>query len=382
MLSHLKRFSHTRIALLICVLLATLIVVNGNALASAYKGPTPKLNPGSILGVADNGQSPSSTISWVRLGYVTCFPVSPAGSLLKTIIQNYHNQGIRVLLTVCQPQRAKLFDTTLYNDAAHGGADAVECGNEQMKYAPGYTNYVNPRDFAKVFDLCQQAMQTVNATTPIILGSLDPHVDNNVDYWLLKGQVRYLDEVQAAMNTQVHPGGKWSWRSQILGLINSWHDGYPGPYVNNLFGLLSFWALQFHTPLANLGQHIWVVEGTGCFQGCGINVKNAAQVASAHVVSLITDVQTVMRFHIPFFYFSGKDFKLRGTYWPIGITDLNGKPKPLRQDLPMGSRYLKMKCSSGQITVLDQEQLLASLYQGCSLPQGWFTLLTQNGQHR
>lgn len=376
MRSNLKRFSQIRIALLVCALLAAFVAVNGQALATSYKGTPPRLEPGTILGVADNGQPPSSTLPWVRLGYVTCFSGSPSGALLKTTIQNYHTLGIRVLLTVCQPQKSQLFNTTLYTDAAQGDADAVECGNEQMKYAPGYTSYVPPRDFARVFDLCQNAVHTVNPTTPIILGSLDPHVANNADYWKLQGQVRYLDEMQSAMNTQIHRGGTWSWRSQILGLINSWHDGYPGAYVNNLFGLFSFWARQFHIPLANLGQHIWVVEGTGCFQGCGINAANPAQVAIAHVVALITDVQTATRFHIPFFFFSGKDFKLRGTYWPIGITDLKGKPKPLRQDLPMGSRSLTMKCSSGQITVFDQEKLLASLYQRCSLPQAWFMLLT------
>lgn len=148
------------------------------------------------------------------------------------------------------------------------------------------------------------------------------------------------------MNTQVHKHGHWTWRSQILGLINSWHDGYPSLYVNNLRDLFSFWAGQFHVDLNHLGRHLWVVEDIGCFKGCGLNVKNKKQVAVAHILALITDVQTVMRYHVPFFFFSAIDFFASGVYWSIGILNSKGHPKPLRQDLRMGSRSLTLPAAT------------------------------------
>ena len=41
-----------------------------------------------------------------------------------------------------------------------------------------------------------------------------------------------------------------------------------------------------------LGKHLWVVEGTACYKGCGINQNDPAEVAIVHVLTLITDYQT------------------------------------------------------------------------------------------
>jgi hypothetical protein len=180
------------------------------------------------------------------------------------------------------------------------------------------------------------------------------------------------------MNTSVHPGGNWSWRSQIVGLIDSWHNGYPNASVNSLYGLFVFWAQQFHVDLnsGGLGKHLWVIEGTGCFKGCGLDPSNRYEIAVSHILTLITDVQTTLRYHVPFFYFSAKDFVSEGTFWPIGVLDANGHSKPLRQDLPMGARTLMLSCASHQVTVADQEQLLAKLYSGCTLPGNYIGILT------
>ncbi len=118
-----------------------------------------------------------------------------------------------------------------------------------------------------------------------------------------------------------------------------------------------------------------MIEGTGCFQGCGLDPTNAYQVAVSHVLTLITDVTTAMRYRVPFFYFSSEDFVLQGVYWPIGILDTHGQPKPLRQDLAMGARKLTMTCSIGKSTIINQEQLLVSLYSGCSLPANYVNIL-------
>jgi hypothetical protein len=168
-----------------------------------------------------------------------------------------------------------------------------------------------------------------------------------------------------------------------LGLIDSWHNGwnsagYPDPNVNSLAGLFTFWADQFHVDLniGQLGKHLWVVEGTGCFKGCGVDENSAAQVAITHTLSLITDVQTATKYKVPFFYFSGKDFQDQGIHWPIVILDDQGHAKPIRQDLSMGSRSLVLSCSSGKITVIDQLQLLVRLYGRCALPSNYTDTLT------
>ncbi|QBD81266.1 hypothetical protein EPA93_36935 [Ktedonosporobacter rubrisoli] len=337
--------------------------------------PVPTLpavkNPGQILGIQGDPQTAFPGIPWVRLGYPSCGWGDLKGDVLKKTVEDYHKQNVRVLLTVCQGKNdASLYDTAPLQDAAQGEADAVQCGNEEMKSDAAVAFlYIPPENFAKFYDLCEHAVHAVRADIPVLLGSLDPHV-GGVDYQPLLNQVYYLNQMQYAMNTSVHPGGKWDWHSQTLGLIDSWHNGYPDASVNSLLGLFNFWAQQFGVDLNSgaLGKHLWVVEGTGCFKGCGIDPYNNYQVAVSHILALITDVQTAMRYSIPFFYFSGKDFMDQGIYWPIGVLDANGHPKPIRQDLGMGARSLAMSCSSGTVKVTSQEDLLARMYAGCSLP--------------
>jgi hypothetical protein len=338
---------------------------------------SPTANPAKILGIDSIPPQLVPGLSWVRIGYPTCGG-GPSGSALKNTIQSLHAQGIHVLLTTCQAASSgpRLLNTQQLDDVAQSGADAVQCGNEEMKMN-AFTTYVPPANFARYFDLCARAVHAVQPNVPVLLGALDPLV-SGVDYQGLSNQVNYLNAMQTAMNTQVHPGGNWTWRSQRLGLIDSWHNGYPNQYVNNLYGLLVFWAQQFHVDLnsGELGKHIWVVEGTACFQGCGIDATSPYQVAVSHILTLITDVQTTMRYHVPFFYFKTQDFVLSGTLWPMGVFDLNGHPKPIRQDLPRGSRTLVMSCSGGQVRVSDQPNLLAKLYSGCTLPGNYSSILT------
>ncbi|HXX77134.1 MAG TPA: hypothetical protein VEI53_01470 [Ktedonobacteraceae bacterium] len=340
--------------------------------------PTP-LHLGPVLGVESNLATTYSGIPWVRFGYHTCGVNTLSGDALKTAIANEHSQGVGVLITTCQANGTSLYDTKTLQDVANSGADAVQCGNEQMKYDPGNTTYVSPTDFARYFDLCERTIHAVNPDLPVLLGSLDPHV-GGIDYQPLVDQVNYLNAMQTAMNSTVHPGGHWNWHSETLGLIDSWHNGYPNQSTNSLYGLFLFWAQQFNVNLnsGGLGKHIWVVEGTGCYEGCGIDASSPYQVAVSHVLTLITDVQDALQYKVPFFYFSGKDFffTVKGNIAPFGILDVNGHPKPIRQDLPMGARSLAMSCSNQQVTVLNQEQLLAKLYAGCRLPSNYFSILT------
>jgi len=83
-----------------------------------------------------------------------------------------------------------------------------------------------------------------------------------------------------------------------------------------------------------------------------------------------------MRYKVPFFYFSGKDFFDQGINWPIGIADAGGKSKPIRQDLSMGARTLTLSCPSGSVNVADQVQLLAKLYSHCTLPGNYISVIT------
>src|SRR6266699_3483123 len=172
------------------------------------------------------------------------------------------------------------------------------------------------------------------------------------------------------------PGGNWSWRAQAMGLIDSWHNGFPSKSVNSLNALFVFWAQQFQVDLnsGELGKHLWVVEGTGCVNGCGLRTHH--QISVAHILTLITDVQTAMQYKVPFFYFSGKDFFQAGAFWPMGVLDLHGHAKPLVQDLALGAKSLDLSCSSGSVLVTEQEQLLAKLYSGCTLPGDWDSVLT------
>ena len=337
---------------------------------------TSAVSPSQVLGVVADSQMPFKGIPWVRVSYATCVG-STRGAALKNTITQFHRLGVRVMLSLCQwAADSRLFDTSIMNDAAQGGADAVQCGNEQMK-AGQYNRYVPPAIFAKFFDLCGQIMHTVRPGIPIILGSLDPHV-GGIDHQPLLDQVHYLDQMQTAMNTLVHPGGHWNWRSQIVGLIDSWHNGYPNAATNSLYYLFIFWSQQFGVDLNSgaLGNHLWVIEGTGCIYGCGINAASPSVIAISHILTLITDVQTAMRYKVPFFYFSARDFSSQGMFWPMGIRNNNDLPKPLRQDLLHGSPTLTMSCSSGTTTVSTQEQLLARLYNGCTVPGNYVAILT------
>jgi len=335
------------------------------------------LNSSKILGIDAKPDQSYPGIPWVRLGYPTCGWGNLTGEVLKTTIQHYHQQGIRVLLTMCQNNNlTHLFDTATLFDAAQGRPDAVQCGNEEMKRDASVSFlYVSPENFARYYDLCQYEIHAMQPGIPVLLGSLDPHV-GGVDTQSLLDQVSYLNQMQQAMNTIVHPGSHWDWRTQTLGLIDSWHNGYPDSSVNSLQHLFAFWAQHFNVSTNALGKHLWVVEGTGCFKGCGIDSGNNAQVAISHILTLITDVQTAMSNNIPFFYFSGEDFDSSGYYWPIGVLDINGKAKPLRQDLRMGAKSLTLSCSNGKVTVVDQEQLLARMYSGCSLPGNYVNTLS------
>src|SRR5439155_25782056 len=201
-----------------------------------------------------------------------------------------------------------LFDTNPINDVAQSGEDAVQYGNDQIKQSTT-TLYVTPDRFARFFDLCQRTIHAVRPHIPIILGAMDPLVVPDANTKLMN-QVHYLDAMQSAMNSSVHPGGNWNWRSQVLGLIDSWHNGYPDSNTNNLYQLYAFWAQQLHVSISSgvLGKHLWVVEGTGCVSGCGIDASNPRDVAISHILTLITDVETTVGYGVPFFYFSGKDF--------------------------------------------------------------------------
>jgi len=341
--------------------------------------PTPTPLPlGPVLGIESNLTTIYSGIPWVRYGYHTCGVNKLSGNALITAIASEHSQGVKVLITTCQTNGASLYNTKTLQDIADSGADAVQCGNEQMKYDPGNTSYVPPADFARYYDLCERTIHAIRPDMPILLGSLDPHV-GGVDYQPLVDQVNYLNAMQDAMNNIVHPGGHWSWRSKTLGLIDSWHNGYPNQYTNSLYGLFLFWAQQFNVNLDNggLGKHIWVVEGTGCYQGCGIDPSSPYQVAVSHILTLITDVQDALRYKVPFFYFRANDFffTVDQNIAPFGIRDINGHPKPIRQDLPMGARSLDMTCSNGHVNVLNQEQLLVKLYEGCRLPSNYLSIL-------
>ncbi len=339
-------------------------------------------SPSQVLGIDAKPTTYHAGIYWVRIGYPNCGWGNLRGTLLKNTIQMFHRQGTRVLLTFCQNgNTSHLFDTAPLFDAAQGLPDAVQCGNEQMKIDRSVAFlHVSPENFARFYDLCQYEVHAIRPNIPVLLGSLDPHV-GGVDTQPLADQVSYLNQMQQAMNTVVHPGGHWDWRTQTLGLIDSWHNGWsnggPDASVNSLYHLFAFWAQQFHVDLNSgaLGKHLWVVEGTGCFKDCGIDIHNAAQIAISHTLTLIIDVQTALKYKIPFFYFSSADFDSVGYLWPIGVLDIHGKPKPLRQDLKMGARSLTLSCGDSKVNVIDQEILLAKLYSGCTVPDNYESVI-------
>ncbi|HCI78516.1 MAG TPA: hypothetical protein DHW02_02360 [Ktedonobacter sp.] len=383
-------FSGISTLFVLCTMLLFLLIAMPQSVFAASQTPAnalpPVTNLSQIQGIQSQGNAtvPYPGVKWLRIGYPSCGWGNLSGQVLQDTIRSYHQRGVRILLTVCQPPNTSpnLYDTTPLNDAAQGGADAVQCGNEEMKQDPNVAFlYFTPTQFAHWYDLCQSAMHKVQPNILVLVGSLDPHV-GGIDYWPLVAQADYLNQMQTAMNTIVHPGGTWDWHTQTLGLIDTWHNGYPTSASNSLYGLFVFWAQQFNVSLSSgaLGQHIWVVEGTGCFVGCGLDPTNAAQEATSHIITLITDVLTAKQYNTPFFFFSGQDFVSGGMKWPIGVLDLNGNDKPLRQDLPMGARSLSMTCTtpSGGIKnkiVTGQEQLLATMYAGCTLPFNYIQIL-------
>jgi hypothetical protein len=334
--------------------------------------PAPVLNPSSVLGIDSGPLSEYPGITWTRISYKTCGG-DYTGNKLKSLVQNYQSHGDHVLLLLCQRPGKHLLDLPPINDVAQAGADAVACGNEEMKHNT-YPTYVSPQDFARFFDLCERTVQAARPGLTVLLGSLDPHV-GGIDYQPLLDQVNYLNAVEQAMNTQVHTGGNWSWRAQTMGLIDSWHNGFPNQSVNSLGALFVFWAQQFHVNLNSgaLGKHIWVVEGTGCVTACGL--YSNSQISIAHILTLITDVQTAMHYQVPFFYFSGRDFFQKKLFWPMGVLNIRGHEKPLRQDLSLGAKALTLSCPGGSVRVTEQEPLLAKLYSGCTLPANYDSIL-------
>ncbi|HYT34241.1 MAG TPA: hypothetical protein VEL69_04350, partial [Ktedonobacteraceae bacterium] len=94
----------------------------------------PAVAPSAVLGIVADAISPFKGIPWVRVSYRTCGSTGPRGQGLKDTIAMFHRLGVRVMLTICQwANNARLYDTTILNDAAQGAPDAVQCGNEQMK---------------------------------------------------------------------------------------------------------------------------------------------------------------------------------------------------------------------------------------------------------
>ncbi|HET7641302.1 MAG TPA: hypothetical protein VFK47_21510, partial [Ktedonobacteraceae bacterium] len=153
--------------------------------------PTPTLIPtptfpapvpsSRVLGIVADPVRPFQGIPWVRVSYSTCGNAAVKGAVVKNEVNHFHSLGVRVMLSVCQwAKDERLYNTNILNDAAQAGADAVQCGNEQMK-AGYYNMYVPPAIFAKFFDLCQQTMHSVRSEIPVIIGSNDPHV-GGVDY--------------------------------------------------------------------------------------------------------------------------------------------------------------------------------------------------------
>ena len=348
----------------------------GTVSGDQAKGILPVQSPSQILGIEGDTSTSYPGIAWVRIAYPSCGSSHMQGAALKDAVQQFHKDGVRVLLTMCQQtNKSQSSNNQSFKDAAQSQSDAVQCGNEQMKRDQAVSFlYMSPQRFASFYDACEQIVHAANPQVHVLLGSLDPHV-GGIDYQPLVDQAHYLDQMQQAMNTSVHPGGHWDWHTQTLGLIDSWHNGwnsngYADSTVNSLEGLFKFWAQQFNVDLnsGGLGEHLWVVEGTGCFKGCGVDPNNPAQVAISHLLALVTDVQTSTKYGVPLFYFSGKDFFDQGINWPIGVLDAHGSPKPLRQDLSANSRALDLTCGGNKVTVVNQLQLLARLYQRCTLP--------------
>src|SRR5260370_16712494 len=163
---------------------------------------TSSLNPGSVLGIDSGPPSLYPGISWSRVNYTTCGTPQMAGSTLKSTNQLDHLQGVHALLLLCQ-QPGNLLNMQVITDVASAGADAVECGNEQMKHNT-YSTYVPPDSFARFFDLCERAVHAVSPNIPVLLGSLDPQV-GGVNYQPLPHPLAYLHAVQPPLKPPLLP---------------------------------------------------------------------------------------------------------------------------------------------------------------------------------
>src|SRR5947209_489410 len=107
-------------------------------------------NPATVLGVDSDPGTYYSGIHWVRLGYPSCGWGDLSGNHLKTTLQNYHNLGLHVLIIICQASGSRLFAQQQFTDVAQSNADAVQCGNEEMKHN-SLTIYVTPSNFARFY---------------------------------------------------------------------------------------------------------------------------------------------------------------------------------------------------------------------------------------
>src|SRR5260370_28379897 len=141
---------------------------------SATPPPVTVLNPSSVLGIESGPLSQYPGISWTRISYKTCGGHND-GTRLKNTIQLYHSQGGHVLILLCQHPGQHLLNMLWFNDVAQAGADAVACGNEEMKHNT-YPTYLSPLDFSRFFHLCERAVHAAPPGIPLLLGSLDPHV--------------------------------------------------------------------------------------------------------------------------------------------------------------------------------------------------------------
>mgnify|MGYP001311055754 CR=1 FL=1 len=139
--------------------------------SAAYAAEQPSAET-QALGIQSDAQTSYPGIPWRRLSYPTCGNSNLSGQTLKDTVANFHRQGIDILLTVCQPDLSTILDPTYLNDAAQGGADAVQCGNEQMKNDPPYTRYVPPDLYAQFFNLCESSMHSVRPDVPVLMLSL------------------------------------------------------------------------------------------------------------------------------------------------------------------------------------------------------------------
>src|SRR5579884_2409152 len=196
-------------ALLTIVLLCGTWLTTHSQLAAASSLSRPH-----ALGIQSDAKTSYPGVGWLRLAYATCGNSNLSGLVLQQTIRAYHLRGIQILLDICQPNLNVILNPGYLQDAAAGWPDAVQCGNEQMKYHPPDTLYVPPDLYARFYDLCQRSIHAVRANIPVLIGSLDPHVVGP-DNGLLAQQVTYLNSMQTTMNTIVYPGGHWSWRANI-----------------------------------------------------------------------------------------------------------------------------------------------------------------------